>query len=36
VLFVQFSPDHVLREYYYMDDPDVPKLPSGSFGHFRH
>jgi hypothetical protein len=31
VLFVQFSPDHVLREYYYMDDPEVPKLPSGSF-----
>lgn len=31
VLFVQFSPDHVLREWYYMDDPEVPKLPSGSF-----
>jgi hypothetical protein len=29
VLFVQFSPDHVLREYYYMDDPEVPKLPAG-------
>ena len=33
VLFVQFSPDHILREYYYMDDPDVPKLPGGSFRH---
>ena len=32
VLFVQFSPDHVLREYYYMDDPEVPKLPAGRFG----
>ena len=31
VLFVQFSPDRVLREYYYMDDPEVPKLPGGSF-----
>jgi len=32
VLYVQFSPDHVLREYYYMDDPEVPKLPAGRFG----
>ena len=31
VLFVQFSPDRVLREYYYMDDPEVPKLPAGQF-----
>jgi hypothetical protein len=31
VLFVQFSPDRVLREYYYMDDPEVPKLPAGTF-----
>jgi hypothetical protein len=31
VLYVQFSPDRVLREYYYMDDPEVPKLPGGSF-----
>jgi hypothetical protein len=31
VLFVQFSPDRVLREYYYMDDPEVPKLPGGTF-----
>jgi hypothetical protein len=31
VLYVQFSPDGVLREYYYMDDPEVPKLPGGSF-----
>lgn len=31
VLYVQFSPDHVLREYYYMDDPEVPKLPAGRF-----
>ena len=29
VLYVQFSPDGVLREYYYMDDPEVPKLPAG-------
>jgi len=29
VLFVQFSPDHVLREYYYMDDPELPRLPAG-------
>jgi hypothetical protein len=31
VLFVQFSPDHVLREYYYMDDPELPRLPPGRF-----
>ena len=31
VLFVQFSPDRVLREYYYIDDPEVPKLPAGTF-----
>jgi hypothetical protein len=31
VLFVQFSPDQVLREYYYMDDPDLPRLPPGRF-----
>jgi hypothetical protein len=31
VLYVQFSPDRVLREYYYMDDPEVPKLPAGVF-----
>jgi hypothetical protein len=31
VLFVQFSPDRVLREYYYMDDPEVPRLPAGRF-----
>jgi hypothetical protein len=31
VLFVQFSPDHVLREYYYMDDPELPRLPAGRF-----
>lgn len=29
VLFVQFSPDRVLREYYYMDDPELPRLPGG-------
>jgi hypothetical protein len=31
VLLVQFSPDHVLREWYYIDDPEVPKLPAGTF-----
>ena len=31
VLFVQFSPDRILREYYYMDDPEVPRLPPGRF-----
>jgi hypothetical protein len=31
VLYVQFSPDHVLREYYYMDDPELPRLPAGRF-----
>jgi hypothetical protein len=31
VLFVQFSPDRVLREYYYMDDPELPRLPAGTF-----
>lgn len=31
VLFVQFSPDRVLREYYYMDDPELPRLPAGRF-----
>jgi len=31
VLLVQFSPDHVLREYYYMDDPEIPRLPAGTF-----
>ena len=31
VLFVQFSPDRVLREYYYMDDPELPRLPPGRF-----
>jgi hypothetical protein len=31
VLYVQFSPDRVLREYYYIDDPEVPKLPAGRF-----
>jgi len=31
VLLVQFSPDRVLREWYYIDDPEVPKLPAGSF-----
>lgn len=29
VLFVQFSPDRILREWYYMDDPEVPRLPPG-------
>ena len=29
VLLVQFSPDHVLREWYYIDDPEVPKLGAG-------
>jgi len=29
VLYVQFSPDHVLREYYYIDDPEIPRLPAG-------
>lgn len=33
VLFAQFSPDHVLREYYYMDDPEIPRLPAGTFRH---
>ena len=31
VLFVQFSPDNVLREYYYIDDPEIPRLPAGTF-----
>lgn len=26
VLYLQFSPDHILREYYYMDDPE-PRQP---------
>ena len=29
VLFVQFSPDGILREYYYMDDPELPRPPAG-------
>jgi hypothetical protein len=29
-LFVQFSPDHVVREVYFMDDPEVPRRGSGS------
>ena len=31
VLLVQFSPYSVLRECYYIDDPEVPTLPAGSF-----
>lgn len=31
VLYVQFSPDNVLREYYYIDDPELPRLPAGRF-----
>ena len=31
VLFVQFSPDRILREYYYIDDPEIPRLPAGTF-----
>jgi hypothetical protein len=33
MLFVQFSPDRILREYYYIDDPELPRLPAG--GGFR-
>jgi hypothetical protein len=28
-LFVQFSPDRVVREVYYMDDPEIPRLGAG-------
>lgn len=31
VLYVQLSPDHVVRELYYMDDPEA--LPKGGRGH---
>ncbi|HEY2336643.1 MAG TPA: hypothetical protein VGI18_04680 [Burkholderiales bacterium] len=27
VLYLQFSPDHLLREHYYMDDPDARLVP---------
>ena len=29
-LFVQLSPDRVVREVYYMDDPEIPRLGAGS------
>src|SRR2546422_4682677 len=28
-LFVQLSPDRVVREVYYMDDPEIPRLGAG-------
>jgi len=31
-LFVQFSPDGVAREVYYMDDPEIPRLGGGRRG----
>jgi hypothetical protein len=31
MLFVQFSPDRILREYYYIDDPELPPLPASGF-----
>jgi hypothetical protein len=34
-LFVQFSPDHVVREAYYMDDPEIPRLGAGHRTSFR-
>jgi hypothetical protein len=33
-LFVQFSPDRVVREVYFMDDPEVPRRGSRSAGLF--
>jgi outer membrane protein assembly factor BamE (lipoprotein component of BamABCDE complex) len=33
-LFVQFSPDHIVREVYFMDDPEVPRRGSRSAGLF--
>jgi hypothetical protein len=34
-LFVQFSPDRVVREVYYMDDPEIPRLGAGRRTSFR-
>jgi hypothetical protein len=34
-LFVQLSPDRVVREVYYMDDPEIPKLDGGRRVKFR-
>jgi hypothetical protein len=34
-LFVQLSPDRVVREVYYMDDPEIPRLGSGHRTGFR-
>ena len=31
-LFVQFSPDGVAREVYYMDDPEIPRVGAGRRG----
>ena len=31
-LFVQFSYDGVVREVYYMDDPEIPRQPAGRRG----
>jgi len=33
VLYLQFSPDHILREYYYMDDPDARQPVPGRIMH---
>ena len=34
-LFVQLSPDRVVREVYYMDDPEIPRLGAGHRTSFR-
>ena len=34
-LFVQFSYDHVVREVYFMDDPEIPRLGAGRHTSFR-
>ena len=33
ILYLQFSPDHVLREIYYMDDPDARQPVPGRIMH---
>src|SRR2546425_987133 len=34
-LFVQLSPDRIVREVYFMDDPEIPRLGSGHRTSFR-
>jgi hypothetical protein len=33
ILYLQFSPDHILREMYYMDDPDAGRPVPGRITH---